>query len=101
LNKLITRGVNVFIITRDPREHSDCYEVQSEATIHYFESIGIQVFLSTGNHHRKLAILDRSILWEGSLNILSQHHSREIMRRLENGGFADEMFSFLNLGRYI
>jgi phosphatidylserine/phosphatidylglycerophosphate/cardiolipin synthase-like enzyme len=101
LNKLITRGVKVFIITRDPREHSDEYEVQSEATVRYCEAIGVQVFLSAGNHHRKLAILDRNILWEGSLNILSQIHSREIMRRLENGGFAEEMFRFLNLGRYI
>ena len=35
-----------------------------------------------GNHHRKLAILDRKVLWEGSLNILSQTRSREIRIKL-------------------
>ena len=75
--------------------------MQSEREIEAMEALGIQVFLCTGNHHRKLAIIDRKILWEGSLNILSQIRSREIMRRLDGGGFAVEMFNYLNFGRYI
>ncbi len=98
---LIQNKVKVFIITRDPSEHSDGYEEQSEEAISFCEALGVQVLLCTGNHHRKLAILDRTILWEGSLNILSQRHSREIMRRLEGGGFAEDLFNFLNFGRYI
>ncbi|KKT49168.1 MAG: hypothetical protein UW41_C0010G0007 [Candidatus Collierbacteria bacterium GW2011_GWC2_44_18] len=95
------RGVKLYIITRDPNDHSDGYEMQSEREIEAMEALGIQVFLCTGNHHRKLAIIDRKILWEGSLNILSQIRSREIMRRLDGGGFAVEMFNYLNFGRYI
>ncbi len=101
LKHAYTKGVKVYIITRDPQDHSDGYEVQSESEIEACEDLGIQVLLCTGNHHRKLAIIDRNILWEGSLNILSQTHSREIMRRLEGGGFAVDMFIFLNFGRYI
>ena len=101
LRALYDRGVKIFIITRDPNEHTEGYDEQSEAEIRALETLGIQVFLCTGNHHRKLAILDRTILWEGSLNILSQIHSREIMRRLEGGGFAVDMYQFLHLGRYI
>ena len=101
LNRLNNRGVKVYIITRDPREHSQEYEDQSETEIEAFESVGIQVFLSSGNHHRKLAIIDRRVLWEGSLNILSQTKSKEIMRRLEDGGFANDMFNFLNFKKYI
>jgi phosphatidylserine/phosphatidylglycerophosphate/cardiolipin synthase-like enzyme len=101
LRKQYVRGVKIFIVTRDPKEHLDSYESQSESEIEALEAIGIQVLLCTGNHHRKLAIIDRTILWEGSLNILSQIHSREIMRRLEGGGFAVDMFKFLNFGRYI
>ena len=96
LSRLIERGVKVFIITRDPNEHTDGYELQSEAAIRYCEALGVQVLLCTGNHHRKLAVIDRNILWEGSLNILSQNNSREIMRRLVGGGFAEDMFNFLN-----
>jgi phosphatidylserine/phosphatidylglycerophosphate/cardiolipin synthase-like enzyme len=101
LKRLYDRGIKIYIITRDPKEHNKEYEYQSENEIRAFETIGIQVLLCTGNHHRKLAIIDRQVLWEGSLNILSQIRSREIMRRLDGNGFAKDMFNFLNFGRYI
>jgi len=101
LRRAYSKGIKVYIITRDPIDHSDGYELQSESEIEALEALGIQVLLCTGNHHRKLAIIDRNILWEGSLNILSQTRSREIMRRLDGGGFAVEMFNYLNFGKYI
>jgi len=101
LKSLHHRGVKIYIITRDPKEHNDGYDNQSETEIEALEALGIQVFLCTGNHHRKLAVIDRNILWEGSLNILSQNKSREIMRRLEDGGFANDIFNFLNFNKYI
>lgn len=99
--KLLKRGIKIYLITRDPREHEIGMEVQSEDTIQWCEAIGIQVLLCTGNHHRKLAILDRKTLWEGSLNILSQTRSREIMRRIEGEEMALQMFNFLKLSRYV
>lgn len=99
--ELIRRNVAVYIFTRDPKEHSETYEIQSEAEIRRFEELGVQILLCTGNHHRKLAILDRKILWEGSLNILSQIKSREIMRRIDNQETTQEMFDFLRLGRFL
>ena len=62
---LVRRNVRIYIITRDPREHSEELEQQSEEVILWFEMIGVHVLLCTGNHHRKLAILDRKIRWEG------------------------------------
>ena len=99
--KLVGRGVKVYVMTRDPGEHSETMEPQSEDTIQEFERLGVQVFLCLGNHHRKLAILDRKVLWEGSLNILSQIQSREIMRRFDNKVEAGQMFNFLKLDRFI
>lgn len=101
LNKLNNRGIKIFIITRNPKKHNHKYEEESENEIEALEDAGIQVFISSGNHHRKLAIIDRRVLWEGSLNILSQTKSKEIMRRLEDGGFANEMFNFLKFSKYI
>ncbi len=98
---LLSRGVKIYIMTRDPREHKEGMEYQSEEAISYFERVGVQVFLCTGNHHRKLAILDRKLLWEGSLNILSQTRSHEIMRRIESNELSMQMFNFLKLGRYL
>jgi len=101
LSKILKRGVKIYIFTRDPLEHETQMAYQSEAEISRFERIGIQTFICAGNHHRKLAILDREVLWEGSLNILSQAHSREVMRRIQGIEFAVGMFKFLNFKRFI
>ncbi len=93
-NKLLDKRVKIFVMTRDPKEHEKFMESQSEEMTSTFERIGVQVLLCIGNHHRKLAILDRKILWEGSLNILSQTKSREIMRRIESKKIAVDTFNF-------
>ncbi|MFA6518878.1 MAG: phospholipase D-like domain-containing protein [Candidatus Shapirobacteria bacterium] len=98
---LVRRGVKVYVLTRNPKEHTAIYEQQSETEIRKFEILGVQVLICTGNHHRKLAIIDQGILWEGSLNILSQTKSREIMRRMESKTLAIEMFNFLKLKKFL
>ncbi len=99
--KLLKKGVEIYIFTRDPKEHDEFMEPQSEDAIRWCETVGIQVLLCIGNHHRKLAILDRKILYEGSLNILSQKHSREIMRRIPDKTIAMQTFSFLKLNKFL
>jgi len=99
--KLVDRGVKVFVMTRNPSEHMGVMADQAELEIQRFEALGVQVLICTGSHHRKLAIIDRTILWEGSLNILSHSKSREIMRRIDGVEFAQEMFQFLRLERFI
>ncbi len=101
VKKLLKNKVKIYIITRDPKEHELGMEIQSEDAIQWCETLGIQVLLCTGNHHRKLAILDRKILWEGSLNILSQTWSREIMRRIEGQELALQMFNFLKFEKFL
>ena len=92
---LIKSGVEIFIITRYPKEHDKFMAEQSETGIRYFEALGGQVLLCEG-HHRKLAQIDRKIVWKGSLNILSQTHSREFMEREVNKEKAEALFKFLN-----
>jgi len=94
---LLRKGVKIYVITRDPKEHGNSYAIESELEIQYFENIGVQVLICTGNHHRKLAIIDREILYEGSLNILSQTNSKEIMRRIFSKKLTTDMLKFLNL----
>lgn len=100
-NRLVKCGVKIFVVTRDPGLHEYVMRQQSEDIIQYFEEIGVQVLVTQNNHHRKLAIIDRDVLWEGSLNILSQSNSREIMRRTEGDNHAQMMFDFLHLDRLI
>jgi len=66
-----------------------------------FEDMGITVLPFMGKLHRKLAIVDRNILWEGSLNILSQRDSHEIMRRFMGKETAQQMMTFLKLDKNI
>ena len=74
--RLLAQNVHIHIITRDPIDHEDEFmRNQSTNEILYCDEIGINIVLLHGNHHRKTAILDRNILWEGSLNILSFNHS--------------------------
>jgi phosphatidylserine/phosphatidylglycerophosphate/cardiolipin synthase-like enzyme len=100
-NNLLAKEVKIYVMTRDPKEHNENMEYQSEEAISLFERMEVHVLLCIGNHHRKLAILDKRILWEGSLNILSQNKSREIMRRIENKTMALKMFNFLKLYKFI
>lgn len=90
--KALIRGVAITVITRDPRNCPEEISEQAEREINFFNRIGIQTTLCDGNHHRKLALLDRRIIWEGSLNILSQNYSKEIMRRIESEKLTKQMY---------
>ena len=102
LQKLKQRGVRIAINTRNPIEHSDDEYWQSEAhrSIARLQHLGIHI-LFTGGHHRKLAILDRKILYEGSLNILSQNDSCEVMRRIESVQLAWQMTKFVGIDKVL
>lgn len=96
-NELISRSVRVCIITRDPVEHEERIRHQATNEILKCKEIGVNMVLLHGYHHRKIAIIDKSILWEGSLNILSQNNSKEIMRRTEGKETAFAMYHFLHM----
>lgn len=101
LEKLKARKVRIAINTRDPRTHDEGYrQDDAHAAISKLQHMGVQV-LYTGNHHRKVAILDRSILYEGSLNILSQNDSCELMRRIESTQLAWQMVRFTGIDRLL
>ena len=88
------RGVQVIVNTRNPEEHDDDYRQQAIKAIYYMQELNVKV-LYTVKHHRKLSIIDGETLWEGSLNILSQNDSCEIMRRSESKQLAREMMRFI------
>lgn len=81
IRRIRQKGVQVIVNTRDPAEHDADYAAQAIQAIATMQDVGV-VVLYTVKHHRKLSIIDSKILWEGSLNILSQNDSCEIMRRI-------------------
>jgi phosphatidylserine/phosphatidylglycerophosphate/cardiolipin synthase-like enzyme len=96
--RLLNKRINVNIITRDPSDHDDEYmRDQAANEILRSKELGVNISLLKGKHHRKLSIIDKKILWEGSLNILSQNNSKEIMRRYESPEEVVKMLNFLKL----
>ena len=93
--RLLNKGIRIKIITRDPVEHDELARHQSTNEILLCMDLGIEVVLMKGGHHRKIAIIDEDILWEGSLNILSQTRSKELMRRINSRSEVSRMMNFL------
>ena len=100
ITKLRRKGVSVTVNTRNPIEHEEEYEVQALIAVEQLQGLGVKV-LYTIRHHRKLAIIDGTVTWNGSLNILSQHDSCEIMWRVASKGIADQLLGFIKLTKYI
>ena len=100
IKKLRKRGVRVVINTRDPQEHEYEYRLQAEEIIGKLIRLGA-VVLYTGGLHRKIVIIDRLILWEGSINVLSQYDSCELMRRTVSNLLAQQMIDFLRINKFL
>ena len=100
LKELKKNRVRIVINTRNPEEHDLYLREESRKCLALLLEIGVQVIFSE-SLHRKTAILDRNILWEGSLNILSQNNSQEVMRRTESTQLSWQMVRFSGFGELI
>lgn len=97
LEKLVRQGVKVHINTRNPGHHDEYLRIQAWMALKKLRAAGIKVKTCDDYRHRKLAVLDSQILWEGSLNIMSQNNSREIMRRTQSEELCKQMIQFTGL----
>lgn len=100
LKYLQRHDVKIIINTRSPEEHTGYLRFEAEQAIEVLANMGIRI-LFTGGLHRKLAIIDRNVLWEGSLNILSQNDSCEIMRRTSSRESAEHVIRFTKLDKFL
>lgn len=100
MKKLKRRGVVIILNTRHPDEHNEAYAQQARQALTMLQELGVTI-LFTVKHHRKLAIIDREIFYEGSLNILSYYDSCEIMRRTVSAIDADNLLTFIGLNKYV
>jgi phosphatidylserine/phosphatidylglycerophosphate/cardiolipin synthase-like enzyme len=99
LEKLKYRNIAVFIFTRPLEEHEYLTRSEIKAALADYEELGTCIIHLPGYIHAKAAIIDREVLWDGSLNILSQRESKEIMRRTVDTDIAKQMLDQLGLNR--
>ena len=96
----VQRGVKISIYTRNPYHHDGILIDEAKRGIRILEDAGARVTKCDDMRHRKLAIVDDQILWEGSLNMLSQNGSKEVMRRTYSASLCSQMKQFLGLKWY-
>ncbi len=99
LQRLRAKGVRIFVNTKPFEEHDQLLYEQAFQAVAILQDIGVTVMMTVG-HHRKLAIIDDDILWEGSLNILSQNDSCEFMRRMRSPILVQEMVRFTGANKW-
>ncbi len=100
LKKANKRGVKVRVNTRNPNSHDTDMRIQAWQSINMLRSVGVKVSWYNDMRHRKLAVIDRTVVWEGSLNILSQCRSKEIMRRTSSETQAQQILRFTGMNRW-
>lgn len=101
IEKLIDRNIDIFIFTRPIEEYEDIIRPQIECALKRFNGMGVSIFYPGRYIHQKVAIIDREILWDGSLNILSHRASNEIMRRTSDANAATQIISYIGLNKQI
>jgi hypothetical protein len=92
--KVSRKGVSIKVFTRYPGHHTPRLRAEAEEVIGILQDAGIRVFISHDLRHRKIAIIDNTVLYEGSLNILSQSKSREVMRRTISSKLCRQVLAF-------
>lgn len=95
LKRKIEEGVNILVYTRNPKHHDKILEVQAWKALEILKDCGVRSFMCDDMRHRKLAMIDDQILWEGSLNIFSQSDSCEVMRRSYSKELCKQMKKFV------
>ena len=99
-HRLKKRGVEILLNTKPLEEHDEIYKLQVQKSLSLLQSTGVDV-LFTVKHHRKLAIIDRQVIYEGSLNILSYHDSCEIMRRTTSALEAEMLIHLIGVNKFM
>lgn len=97
--ELQKRNIAVFIFTRPLEEQEYLMRSEIQCALKDYENLGVYITYLPGFIHAKTAIIDREILWEGSLNILSQRESREIMRRVNDEDSAKQVMAYLGINK--
>lgn len=92
ISTAVQKQVNVTIVTRPVADYKD--DQTMNEIFAAMDSKGLQVVFKS-NIHQKFAIIDRGIVWYGSVNLLGYGRSEETMMRLESANIAGELMRSL------
>ena len=95
---LVNRGIRVMVYTRPISSHSGIMEEEARFVVEALRATGV-VVIQRSKMHQKIALIDRKIAWEGSLNILSHRDTGEHMRRIPFPQTVEKLVEFLDLDK--
>ena len=96
LRSKTSEGVEVRCVTRPPNQNGGIPPSQGQEAVGMLEAVGAVVDFRA-KIHQKVCLIDNEIVWWGSLNALSHMgHADEIMTRVINAGFAQQVAAFMS-----
>lgn len=90
----------ILLNTKPLEEYDEIYKLQIQKSLSSLQSAGVYVLFAV-KYHRKLAIIDREIIYEGSLNIFSYRNSCKIMRKATSALEAEMLIDFIGLNKFV
>ena len=94
LSKAIINGTSITIYTRPPEDFKETEQMTVTQNTDYLKEANINVKYKS-NIHQKFAIVNESIVWYGSVNLLSFSGGEESIMRLESYEIASELLGIL------
>lgn len=93
------RGVKITVVTWNPQMSKATFAAKRLEMLKMLQNAGIEVFLKYGCCQR-YAVIDNSIVWYGSMNLLGKCDIDDSIMRIDNGEVASEVLElgFKNKG---
>ncbi|MDD2903903.1 MAG: DEAD/DEAH box helicase family protein [Syntrophales bacterium] len=94
LEAALAKGVSVVVVTRPASAYRDKDQPALGETLTSLQAKGVRL-LFKANIHQKFAVIDRKIVWYGSINLLSFGSAQESIMRLNSPNIAQELLKTL------
>jgi phosphatidylserine/phosphatidylglycerophosphate/cardiolipin synthase-like enzyme len=90
LEVALRNEVRVIVVTRRVEDFREKDATALQGTLDFLQGAGVSMVFRT-NIHQKFAVIDQSIVWYGSINLLSFGSAEESIMRLESPNIANEL----------
>lgn len=87
------RGVSVVVLTLDPEDYPEDGRDQHKSHIEHLISSGVNV-IPRHKYRERFAIIDKSLVWYGSMTLLSNEKEDDSLMRINNPAVAEELLEF-------
>ncbi|MBO5876563.1 MAG: DEAD/DEAH box helicase family protein [Bacteroidales bacterium] len=87
------KGVSVVVLTLDPEDYPEDGRDQHKSHIEHLISAGVNV-ITCHKYRERFAIIDKSLVWYGSMTLLSNEKEDDSLMRINNPVIAEELLEF-------